>query len=156
MTDISLNPGMQLQISVNLTNEWNVANGKSAVTFTPKDYSAKCVVISKTSSMSLEGETTHGIDDFQPLDDLISPTYIAEHPIFLRFSTLLPHWYVERNVLLFLEMLCSLQFVDTTAAFLADFSLGETETFGSLSLPLEMFDLMSLFSSTSLWSTCTQ
>jgi len=47
-------------------------------------------------------------------------------------------------------MLCSLQFVDTTAAFLADFSLGETETFGSLSLPLEMFDLMSLFSSTSL------
>jgi len=37
--------------------------------------------------MSLEGETTHGIDGFQPLDDLISPTYIGEHPIFEIFFT---------------------------------------------------------------------
>ena len=71
----------------NLTNECNVANGKNAVTFTPKDYSAQCVVILTTSSMSLEGETTHGIDGFQPLDDLISSTYIGEHPIFEIFFT---------------------------------------------------------------------
>jgi len=36
-----------------------------------------------------------------------------------------------------------------TAAFSADFSLGETDTFGSSSLSIEMFNLMSLFPSAS-------
>jgi len=38
--------------------------------------------MSKTNSRSFEGKTTHSIDSFQPMHDLISPTYMGEHYLF--------------------------------------------------------------------------